>query len=377
MTLPGGFRAGGTAAGIKASGLDLALIAAERPVPTAAVFTTSAAPAAPVQLSRRHAASGAARAVVLNSGCANAATGDQGRDAAQDMAATTADLLGADAGDVLVCSTGLIGTTLPVDRIRAALPGLVAEASPEGLPRAAEAIMTTDSHPKLAVSGGVPSVTGMAKGAGMIRPDMATMLAVLMTDAMVDPQTLGGALRSAVAVSFNALTVDGCMSTNDTVIAMASGESGIEATADSIEEQLTTVCIDLAKQMAADGEGATKLVTIEVTGAESSELARRLGLAIGDSTLVRSAFAAADPNWGRVVAALGAAGQDPSQAIIAYDGIEVARDGVATTVDPAGLRDRLSGDFTLSIDLGSGPGSAAVFTCDLTPGYVVENMETS
>lgn len=377
MTLPAGFRAGGVAAGIKASGLDLALIVADRPVPTAAVFTSSAAPAAPVQLSRRHVADGVARAVILNSGCANAATGDQGRADAAEMIASVAGALEADTTDVLVCSTGIIGTFLPIGRIRAAVPELVASASSEGLSEAAEAIMTTDTHPKLAFTEAFPPVAGMAKGAGMIRPDMATMLAVLMTDALVDSQTLNAALRKAVAVSFNSLTVDGCMSTNDTVVVMASGESGVETSEAALSEQLTAACVDLARQIAADGEGATKQVTIEVVGAESFEHARRLGLAVGDSALVRSACAAADANWGRVAAALGAAGHDPSDATIAYAGVEVARNGVATSADLMGLRDQLTGDFTLRIELGDGPGSAAIFTCDLTPDYVVENMELS
>lgn len=377
MKLPDGFRAAGVAAGIKATGLDVALIVADRPVPTAAVFTTSSAAAAPVVLSRDHVADGAARAVVLNSGCANAATGAKGLAAAASTAASAAALLDADEKDILVCSTGIIGTELPADAIRAVLPDLVSTVSADGLEDAAEAIMTTDTHPKLVAGSGEPSVVGMAKGAGMIRPDMATMLAVLTTDAVVAHDVLQRALREAVDVSFNALTVDSCTSTNDTVIAMASGASGIEPDADRLLEQITAVCVDLAKQIAADGEGATKQVTIEVVGAETAELARRLGLAVADSALVRSSFAAADPNWGRVVAALGAEGHDPSGVTISYDGVVVAREGVASRFDVGSLRSRLEGDFTMVIDLGDGPGTGSVFTCDLTPGYVVENMETS
>ncbi len=377
MKLPGGFRAGGVAAGIKASGLDLALVVADQQVPTAAVFTTSAAPAAPVALSQDHLTDGLAQAVLLNSGCANAATGADGLHAARDTARGVAALLDAAPEDVIVCSTGVIGTRLPVDLIQAALPGLMAASSRDGLHTAAEAIMTTDTHPKLAHRTGPPLVVGMAKGSGMIRPDMATMLAVLTTDAVVNPQVLQAVLREAVDVSFNVLTVDSCMSTNDTVVAMASGSSGVEADPASLLEHMSGVCTDLAKQIAADGEGATKQVTIEVVGVESQELARRLGLAVADSALVRSSFAAADPNWGRVIAALGAAGRDPSGVTISYQDVEVARSGVAARFDAPALRRRLSGDFTVRIDFGGGPGSAAVFTCDMTPEYVVENMETS
>lgn len=377
VRLPAGFKAGGVAAGIKPRGLDLALVAAGRPVAAAAVFTTSSAPAAPVQLSRSHVADGRAQAVVLNSGCANAATGPAGAVAASQTAAATAALLGAAPTDILVCSTGVIGTELPSSAIEQALPGLVAGADESGLPTAAAAIMTTDTRPKVAASDGPHSFVGIAKGAGMIRPDMATMLAVLLTDASVDSGVLQQMLQRSVDVSFNALTVDSCMSTNDTVVAMASGSEDSTPDLEQLEEHLVAVCVDLARQIAADGEGATKQVTITVTGVSSFAHARRLGLAVADSALVRSSFAAADPNWGRVVAALGAAGEDPATAVIAYEGFEVARDGVATAIDHAELRTRLTGDFTVTIDLGDGPGRASVFTCDLTPGYVVENMETS
>ena len=376
MRLPAGFSAAGVAAGIKPAGLDLAMIAAAEPVPAAAVFTQSAAPAAPVQLSRRHLADGLARAVVLNSGCANAATGEQGLGHAERMASAASAGLDTGPSDVVVCSTGVIGTSLPIERIEAAMPQLVAELASDGAEQAAQAMMTTDTTPKMADVDGPPHVVGVAKGAGMIRPDMATMLAVITTDAAVDSHTLGQILSSAVDVSFNALSVDGCMSTNDTVVAMASGRAAGSTDLDALGAAFARVCTDLAKQIAADGEGATKVVTIEVAGTATNQEARALGLAIADSALVRSSFAAADPNWGRVIAAIGAAGQDPTSVDIAYEGALVAQLGRSAEFDGA-LRQKLAGDFTLSVVVGDGPGRAEVFTCDLTPAYVVENMETS
>lgn len=376
MKLPRGFTANGVASGVKPSGLDLALLAAERPVPAVAVFTTSAAPAAPVQVSREHLTSGSARAVILNSGCANAATGAQGLTGARRTVEATAQELECDPTDVVVCSTGVIGTELPVEKIEAAVPALVAGMSPTGTLTAARAIMTTDTRPKVAVSGGSVPVVGIAKGAGMIRPHMATMLAVLTTDADVEAATLRRLLTVAVDRTFNSLTVDGCMSTNDTVVALASGEGGA---ADPMElaTALEEVCLSLARQIAADGEGATKVVTIRVEGAGTATEARRAGLLIADSVLVRSSFAASDPNWGRVVAALGAGGIPPDAVSIAYAGVEVARHGESAFVDPGLLDGALDDDFVLAVDLGRGTAGAEVITCDLTPEYVVENMETS
>lgn len=376
MTLPAGFAAHGVAAGIKSRGLDLALVSAFEPVPTAAVFTRSATPAAPVILSRHHVDDGRARAVVLSSGCANAATGDEGMVDARRMAAAVGSELGVDSTDVLVCSTGVIGTRLPIERIERSVPGLVEGLSEDGMNRAAEAIMTTDRVPKVATTPGPVAIVGIAKGAGMIRPDMATMLSVVVTDAATDQANLSTALRRAVDQTFNALSVDGAMSTNDTVVAMASGR-GEPVDEDLLAEGITSVCRDLARQIAADGEGATRQIDIEVRGAESDNEARRAGLAVADSALVRSSFAAGDPNWGRVIAALGAAGISPSGVSVAYAGTVVARDGVSTGVDAAHLRGDLTADFLVEVTLGPGNGRAVVHTCDLTPDYVIENMETS
>lgn len=375
MKLPSGFTAAGIASGIKPAGLDLALVAADEVATAAGVFTTSAAPAAPVQVSRRHVADGHARAVVLNSGCANAATGADGLAAANRMATAVAHELDADPGEILVCSTGVIGTSLPIDRVEAAVPDLAQKLSDQGAMSAAEAIMTTDTVAKAARSSNGADVVGIAKGAGMIRPDMATMLAVVVTDAAATPDVLARTLRSAVDGSFNALSVDGCMSTNDTVVALASGKRSVPP--DELEKAFIEVCRDLARQIAADGEGATKQVSVSVTGAADGAEARRLGLAVADSTLVRSSFAAADPNWGRVIAALGAAGVGPDHVSIAYDRTLVARAGESTGVAASDLRPRLAGDFSVAITVGDGPGSATIFTCDLTPDYVIENMETS
>ena len=385
VTAAAGFRAAGVAAGIKASGaLDLAVVEAGRPVPAAGVFTTNRAAAAPVRLSRGHlAASGTARAVVLNSGCANAATGPAGAAAALATADQTATALGCATGDVLVCSTGTIGTTLPVgvvtEGMRRAVEVLGGRPA-DGL-AAARAIMTTDSVPKESVARAKGFVVGgMAKGAGMIRPDMATMLAVLTTDAVADPATLAGALRAGVDRSFNALNVDGCPSTNDTVLLLASGAAGVAPDADALAAAVAAVCADLAEQIARDAEGASRLVTIEVTGAPDEATARHIGRAAADSVLVRSAFYGGDPNWGRIVGALGATELpvDYDAITITFAGVTVAAAGVAVPHDDAGLAALLdAGDFTVGIAVGAGPGRARVLSTDLTPDYVQFNGERS
>lgn len=383
VTDASGFSANGLHCGIKADGaLDLTAVVAERSVPAAAVFTTSATSAPPVRLSRGRVARGSARAVIINSGSANAGTGAAGLADAEEMSAALARELGCDPEDVLVCSTGPIGGRLPVDLITSSVPDLVA-----GLGRdaahataAARGMMTTDSVPKQAVrSFGDWTLGGMSKGAGMIRPDMATMLAVLTTDAEIRPDTLTKALGEAVDVTFNALNIDGCQSTNDTVIVMASGSSGVTPALDAVTDALAEVCGDLSRQMAEDAEGASKVVTITVTGAGSDADARRIGMTIADSSLVRSSFYGADPNWGRVFGAAGVAGVpvDPDAIEIAYEGTVVASGGVGLRVDEDELSSRLQGDFDLSIVVGSGPGRARIVTTDLTPEYVVFNGERS
>ena len=378
-----GFRAAGTAAGIKASGAhDMALVVADESVAAAGIFTTSRTAAPPVEVSRAHLASGTARAIIVNSGSANAGTGEPGRVDAQAMAAAVAAELGCDPSEIVVCSTGPIGGRLPMDRILGAIPGLVAElgASADHAEEAARGILTTDSVPKTAtVARGEWTVGGMAKGAGMVRPDMATMLAFLTTDAVATTQMLHAALSAAADLTFNSLNIDGCQSTNDTVVILASGASGVEPSAEELGGAVEAVCRDLARQMAKDAEGASKVVELQVSGAVDDRSARLLGMGIADSALVRSSFFGGDPNWGRVLAALGVAGEpvDPDHVQIAYDGTVVCRHGVAAPFDDAELSARLAGDFTVSVQVGTGPGRALVTTTDLTPDYVVFNGERS
>lgn len=383
VAAPRGFQANGLAAGIKPDGdLDLSLIVAAEPVPAAAVFTTSLTAAAPVEVTREHLGSRSARAVVVNSGAANAGTGPTGLDDARAMAAAVARELGCDETDVLVCSTGPIGGRLPIDRIIDAVPRLVAGLGDDAAhgQAAARGILTTDSVAKTSVRTGDGWVVGgMAKGAGMIRPDMATMLAFLTTDAVAGPEDLAEALGAAVDVTFNALNIDGCQSTNDTVILLASGASGVQPSHGALAARIEGVCRDLADQMARDAEGASKVVAIEVSGAADDRSARRLGMAVADSALVRASFYGADPNWGRVLAALGASGEkfDPTALRIAYAEVAVCVAGHGAAFDGAAVSSLLTGDFTVSIVVGDGEGSAMVTTTDLTPEYVAFNGERS
>lgn len=383
ITAAAGFRAAGAAIGIKKTGArDIALIAADRPVPAAAVFTTSLAAAPPVQLGRRRLQNGTIQAVLINSGIANAGTGDPGLADAMAVGAAVAEQLGCDEDDVLVCSTGVIGPRIPVDRIVSSIRALVSDLDDDRshAEAAARGIMTTDSVPKEAVAEGEGWVLGgMAKGAGMIRPDMATMLAYLTTDAVLDADEMGPMLKEAVDVTFNCLNVDGCQSTNDTVLLMASGASGVEPDPGLFSAALEAVCGDLAMQMAQDAEGASKVVSIEVTGAGADSDARRLGLQVADSALVRAAFHGADPNWGRVLGALGVAGVpfDQSRVEIAFAGVTVCRSGVAVPVDEEGLSKMMQSDFEVTVVVGDGPGTARVVTTDLTPDYVRFNSDRS
>lgn len=380
-----GFSASGIACGIKSAGeLDVALVVADGTVPTAAVFTTNRAAAAPVWLSRQHLAAGSAmRAVVLNSGCANAATGTSGEAAALSMADAAASALGCNPAEVLVCSTGPIGEMLPVQAVAAGIQqaALVLGTDAASGTLAARAVMTTDTAVKeVTIKGPGFVVGGMAKGAGMIRPDMATMLAVLTTDAMIDAAALDQALREAVDVSFHSLNIDGCASTNDAVIVMASGASGVEVDASGFTPYLTSACKVLAQLIASDAEGAGRVITLDVRGAADDDTARRLGRAIADSALVRASFYGGDPNWGRIVGAMGATDLpfDPAAVAIAFAGVTVAELGVAAFHDEAGLLASIAeGDFDVAVVVGDGPGSASVVTTDLTPDYVRFNGERS
>jgi glutamate N-acetyltransferase/amino-acid N-acetyltransferase len=385
VTAAKGFSAAGVAAGIKPDDkLDLALVAGGIDLVTAAVFTRNQAAAAPVVVSREQLTRGGAiRAVVLNSGGANAGTGSAGIADARAMANATASAVGCTHEQVLVCSTGGIGQLLPIRRV---IDGVFAAAerldtTPAAGSLAAQAIMTTDTVPKESTCVGEGFVVGgMAKGAGMVRPDMATMLVVVTTDAVVEAAALDAALRRAVAESFHALNIDGCPSTNDTVIVLASGASGVSPALEELTTAVTNVCWDLANQLAADAEGASRVVMIDVVGAESDAVARNAGRLVADSALVKSAFYGGDPNWGRLLGALGATDLefDPARFGVAYDGIDIARNGVAVDHDGQALHEWIAtGDFTVTMTIGSGPGAARVVTTDLTPEYVTFNAEYS
>ena len=386
VAVPQGFEAAGVAAGIKAGGLlDVALVTANSGSHAAAVFTVNTAVAAPVRLSRQHlSATRAIRAVVLNSGGANAATGSPGDETAALMASEVAGLVGCDVTQVLVCSTGTIGSQLPLAEVLAGITAAAGElaAGEAASLRAAEAIMTTDSVPKTATYTSLDgwTVGAIAKGAGMIRPDMATMLAVITTDAVVDNATLDGALRAGVDRSFHELNVDGCASTNDTVIALASGSSGKAADREEFMTAVARVCRDLAYHLAEDAEGASRVVVVHVSGTADDAEARQIGRTIADSALVRSAFYGGDPNWGRIIGAMGTIAPPASiaQAAIDFAGVPVARDGVAVEYDENALAARIAtGNFTVEINVGPGAGEAHVLTTDLTPEYVRFNGERS
>jgi glutamate N-acetyltransferase / amino-acid N-acetyltransferase len=394
VTAAPGFEAGGVACGIKNSGaLDLALLATtdRRPVSTAGVFTTNLVQAAPVQVSRDHLRDGRAAAVVLNSGNANAATGEHGRRDAERMCKLTADNLACAPDDVLVCSTGLIGVPLPMDAVEAGVLQLAATLGSRG-DLAAEAILTTDTVRKEAVErveladGPTVTVGGMAKGAAMLAPSMATMLAVLTTDAAVEPDSLHGMLVAAVDSSFHELSIDGCTSTNDTVLVLANGQAGNapigagRPDSSRLEEAFRRVCQALSGQMASDAEGATKLVDITVCGAHTSDEARRAARTVAQSQLVQCSLNGGDPYWGRVLSELGVSGAafDPERVEIAYGDVIVCRDGVHAEHDAAQLA-KVMAERSISVtcDLNAGNEQATIQTTDLSHAYIDENRRTS
>jgi glutamate N-acetyltransferase/amino-acid N-acetyltransferase len=385
VTASAGFVGAGIACGIKASGdADLALVATDdgRPVAAAAVFTANKSTAAPVVVSRAHLAAtgGKAAGVILNSGNANAATGAAGKKAAERMCAAAAAELGTEAEHLLVCSTGLIGIPLPVERIEAAAAELVAARGIGGGADAARAILTTDTHAKeVVVRSGAFTVGGMAKGAAMLAPNMATMLAVLTTDAEIGSAPLRSMLQQAVAQSFNTLSVDGCTSTNDTVIVLASGRAGVVDEAE-LQMAITAACTDLAEQMAGDAEGATKVVRLQVVGAASDEEAAAGARKVAESQLCKCSWYGQDPYWGRLVSELGSAGIafDPDAVSVAYGGTVVAAGGIAVEHDQAAVREHMAGrHLDIVCDLGLGEGTGSILTNDLTHAYVDENMGTS
>jgi glutamate N-acetyltransferase/amino-acid N-acetyltransferase len=386
-----GFVANGVAAGIKESGaLDLSLVATAdgAPVPAVGVFTRNHVVAAPVTVSAAHLTSSGGRAagVILSSGNANACTGEQGRADAETMCRLAADGIGAPADTLLVCSTGLIGPMLPIDRIAAAIPGLVAGRTGEAAQAtaAADAILTTDTRRKQTVVRRAGfTVGGMAKGAAMLAPNMATMLAVLTTDAVADTATLQRALAAGVADSFNSMTIDGCTSTNDTVLLLASGASSPEGTPSDpglLTEAVAEACLDLAMQMVGDAEGHTKVVRVRVTGAWTDADARQAARKVAESQLVKCSWYGSDPYWGRVASDLGTAGValDTAALTIAYGGVVVSRGCVGVVHDERAVAEHMAGEYLeLHCDLGVGNGSARILTNDLTHAYVDENMGTS
>ncbi len=393
-----GFLAAGVAAGIKESGeRDLALVVSEVPCAAAAVFTQNRFAAPPVSYDRTilEFNPDGIQAVVINSGCANACTGVAGMANARRMAELTEHVLGLEAHHCLVMSTGVIGVQLPMDKVQRGIQEAVAALSPSGGEAAAYAIMTTDTRPKTAgvsveIGGQTVTIAGMCKGAGMIHPNMATMLALVCTNAAITPTALDTALRQAADVSFNAVTVDGDTSTNDTLAVLANGLAGnalIDAPSapgfTKFTEALTAVCIDLAQQIARDGEGATKFVTITVRGAASDADARRAAKAIANSPLVKTALYGGDANWGRVLCAVGYSGAevDPTRAGLFFASLSAGLDWLQV-VDRGEPLDYAEEDaaarfaqpeIDIRVELGLGDGEATVWTCDLSHDYVTIN----
>jgi glutamate N-acetyltransferase/amino-acid N-acetyltransferase len=380
VTAAKGFRAAGVAAGLKSSGgPDVALVVNDGPHDVAAaVFTTNRVKAAPVLWSQQAVADGRLRAVVLNSGGANACTGREGFADTHRTAEQVAQALRVGAGDVAVCSTGLIGERLPMSRLLEGVVRAATELGPEGGSAAAEAIRTTDTRAKESTREGTGwSVGGMAKGAGMLAPGLATMLCVLTTDAVVDAAGLGAALHAAARVTFDRVDADGCMSTNDAVIALASGASGVAPTPDELAAAVHEVCADLAAQLLADAEGATKEVAIEVVGAASEDDAVEVGRSIARNNLLKCALFGNDPNWGRVLAAVGTtrAVFEPDHLDVSINGIQVCRAGAAgESRDDVDLTGR---DVRILVDLGAGLHTATIWTNDLSHAYVEENSAYS
>jgi glutamate N-acetyltransferase/amino-acid N-acetyltransferase len=379
-THPQGFRAAGVAAGLKSSGdPDVAVVVNDGPDDAAAaVFTTNRFPAAPVQWSRQVLSTGRLRAVVLNSGGANACTGPEGFQDSHATAEHLAAELGIGAIDVAVASTGLIGTRLPMDRLLPGVTDAAAKLSGDGGTAAAQAIMTTDTVPKTTVQQREGwSVGGMAKGAGMLAPSLATMLVVLTTDARVAPDVLQTALERATSVSVERVDSDGCLSTNDTVVVMANGASGVTASAEEITEALTAAAADLAMQLLADAEGSTKDIAITVRNAASVRDALTAGRACARNNLLKTALFGNDPNWGRVLAAIGTtdAAFEPDRVDVTINGVTVCRGG--SIGDPREGVDLTGRAITIDVDLGAGTEQATIWTNDLSIAYVHENSAYS
>jgi glutamate N-acetyltransferase/amino-acid N-acetyltransferase len=380
VTAPEGFRAAGVAAGLRSSGvLDVALVVNDGPARTGAgVFTANRVKAAPVLWTQQVVRDGRVDAVVLNSGGANACTGPVGFQDTHTTAEWVALALDVAAGDVAVCSTGLIGERLPVDRLLAGVDAAVPLLSAAGADDAARAIMTTDTVPKQSVAEGSGFlVGGMAKGAGMLAPGLATMLAVLTTDAVVAPAVLDSVLRTATGATFDRVDSDGCMSTNDTVLLLASGASGVTPTEDELLAAVRAVCADLSRQLVDDAEGSSKSIAVEVVRAASVDDAVTVGRAVARSNLLKCAISGEDPNWGRVLSAVGTtdAAFEPARLAVALNGVWVCRDGAAG--EDRAKCDLSAREVVITVDLGAGENDATIWTNDLTAAYVHENSAYS
>lgn len=390
VTFAKGFTAAGVKAGIKKSGnLDVAVIYTKTQAVVAGTFTQNKVAAAPVYVSKEVVATGTAHAIVANAGCANACTGQQGLDDAHKMAQIAADELGVNADDVIVGSTGVIGVNLPMDKLEAGIKDAVANLSADGSDNAGRAIITTDTHSKsvtceFELSGKTVRMGAIAKGSGMIRPNMATMLCYITTDIAIDQALLQKAVSGCVEKSFNMISVDGDMSTNDMVIVLANGEANnakiTEENADYqiFFDKLMMLCTELAKQIAADGEGASKFLTINVKGAKSFADAKTVGIAIANSPLVKTAFFGEDPNWGRVICAVGYSGADmvPEKTVVKFGGITIFANGTGATYDEKALAHVMKEkDIVIDIELNMGQEDATVWSCDLSYEYVKINGE--
>lgn len=387
VTFARGFTAGAASAGVKygrPERLDVALITSDRPCASAGVLTRNQVIAAPCLLTRRHLGLRGVRAIVANSGNANACTGEQGERDALAMARAAASRLGITVEEVAVASTGVIGVPLPADLIAGAIAGI--GLSDDGWDAASRAIMTTDTRPKVAerevlLTDGTVRIGGIAKGAGMIHPDMATLLAFVTTDAGIGPDDLARVLQTAVGGSFNAISVDGDTSTNDTVVALANGASGVPVGVRDLAAfgtGLAAVCHDLALAIVADGEGVTKVYEVRVTGAASDDEARLAARQITDSNLVRTAIHGADPNWGRILAAAGRSGArvEAARASVGIGGIAVFSAGAPAAFDAGAVRAHFSrADVLITVDLGLGSGTAVAWGADLSAEYVRINAE--
>jgi glutamate N-acetyltransferase / amino-acid N-acetyltransferase len=387
---PKGFKAAGVPCGLKANdALDVAVIIADRPANVAGVFTTNLVCGAPVTISRKHVADGVARAIVVNAGNANACTGVQGEQDAVEMCRLVADGIGCDPHEVVVASTGVIGRQLPMDLISPGINTALDQASDTGGEDAARAILTTDTVPKTVVrsveiDGVAVTIGGMAKGAGMIAPRLATMLSFITTDAACDSIALDATLRSAVESSFNRVTVDGDTSTSDMVVILANGAAENKAIVsgspgyEAFSEALAEVCGELARMIATDGEGATKFVTVHVTGAANASDAQMAVRSVAESPLVKTAVFGGDPNWGRIAAALGRSGAtfDPNQLRIWIDDLLLFEDGMPTSFELAQAEKRFAEKvLTICADLGAGDVETEMYTCDYSYDYIRINAE--